>query len=141
MTLAAGYITKVLIFEVPELTAHDFFSGEGSRWSVVAVVCAVVGGLAGTSGWLLAYRAQGGSSRSGFNVASVLGNLACSTLTLANAASAMNFLRETSGGCTRFVRSGAAAAMELKSSGASAGQQPPEIEWCPNPTAVAGGAS
>ena len=114
VALGAGYVTKVLIFDVPGLTTHAFFNGKGSRWSVVGVVCALVGALTSTAGWLLAYQTHGSSSSTSFDVAAVLGNISCSALTAANAASTVNFMKSVPGGCGRFVRRGAEAAWQLR---------------------------
>ena len=126
VALGAGYVTKVLIFDVPGLTIHAFFNGKGSRWSVVGVVCGSVGGLTGIGGWLLAYQANGSSNSASFDVAAILGNISCSALTAANAASAVNFIKDVPGGCGRFVRKGAEAAWQLRTE--------KDIEWSPNPS-------
>eukprot|EP01052_Picozoa_sp_SAG31_P019738 SAG31_NODE_1452_length_8286_cov_6.329547_8_plen_423_part_00 len=114
LVLAAGYVTKILIFDVPGLTTHGFFNGEGTGWSVAAVFLASAGALAGTGGWLLAYQTSSNSTSTSFDVSSVLGNISTFALAAANTASALNLLQGISGGCSKFVRSGAEAAMQMR---------------------------
>lgn len=72
--------------------------------------------MTATAGWLLAYQTHGNSTSSSFDVASVMGNISCAALSAANAASAVNFLKDLLGGCKRFVKRGAEATIQLKSS-------------------------